>query len=106
MDDSLSEVGALLQKWRNSGQSIIVLYSSEAESWHRSGKVLHVRFGEIEIDFNNDETRLILYSPALYKISEDGQSLNITYPSGGGSVVIFENHHIENGRTKTLIVSS
>jgi hypothetical protein len=93
MDDSLSEVGALLQKWRDSGQPIIVLYSSEAESWHRSGKVVHVRFGEIEIDFDNDETRVILYSPALYKISEDGQSLNITYPLGGGSVVIFENHH-------------
>jgi hypothetical protein len=93
MDDSLNEVGALLQKWRNSGQSITVLYSSEAESWHRFGKVVRVGFGEIEIDFNNDEPRVILYSPALYKISEDGQSLNITYPSGGGSVVIFENHH-------------
>lgn len=85
---SETEVGALLLKWRDSGQPVTVLFSSESENWRRSGKIVSVLLAKFEVAWDDGGSDFISYA-AILNISDDGQSLHLAY-SSGGSVVVFE----------------
>jgi hypothetical protein len=83
-----TEVGALLLKWRDSGQPLKILFSSEAENWERSGKIVSVLFAQFEVVWDDGNSQFMSYAAIPY-ISDDGQSLNLRY-SSGDSVVVYE----------------
>jgi hypothetical protein len=83
-----TEVGALLLKWRDSRQPLTILFSSEAENWERSGKIVSVLFAKFEVVWDDGNSQFISYAAIPY-ISDDGQSLNLRY-SSGDSVVVYE----------------
>jgi hypothetical protein len=92
MSVSQEEVGALLLKWQGSGQSIKVRFSSEAETWQRSGKIVHpedVQLGTVKVSWDDGGSQFIPYSPAC-NISEDGRSLLFLFSSGDGYVMFKE----------------
>ena len=89
--DTLTDIGALLLKWKETGQPVVVLFSSASDpsaSWRRTGKIIDVLFTKFEVSWVDGESEHFLYHSAA-SIAESGTSLFIPDISGD-RVVVYE----------------
>lgn len=89
--DSLHDIGALLLKWRDTEQPLVILFSSASNasaSYRRTGKIVDVLFTKFEVSWGNGESQHFSYDSSA-TIAESGTSLFLPDLSGD-RVVVYE----------------